>query len=931
MTAFSWQKTGIVSQIARIVIVLIIMGTLCDVFPEETNTTLPLPAKEKEIVIPQVSGMAPENKDGIAVSIPFAPAKKGEQPILRITSQEFLDYDEESNFIYGRTRTRVWYKDVYLEADRLVYDVRLNEVQAYGDIILKTREDEYKADSLWYSMDRGRGYAYGASGRRRHIFIHSDPDEKEIPTFQLLGQTDNYKPREALFRDSSYTTCDFPVPHYRIRCSEILLYPDDRIFLRGAIFYIWNIPVFYLPVYTRSLKESFPWSFYVGYASELGGYVRIAYDYYHQEQEPDIHDEDDWVKKSNGHFSAYMDFFSKRGIGMGGKYKYLFEYDRHRGMIDLYGVSDNKFEIKDYSDPDEIEDVESFKRWIVNVEHRSRISNRLSFQLGIDEMSDPDVYYDLLDRFNETRRNRVPERNVLSALNYQREQYMIRLYFNVRHRIGRDRITNFADPDDNDRDFDIDPFRREEVEEYEGYLRDRYGLVSQRLPQASVSSNYLKLGTLPFYTFTDLNIVNNLDKGLNTVDRDDDAWVRGADLYQGILHRIRLSRNYTFTTRIGFGASSMVREQYDFDYDFPDGTVFPYDLPSEDGGVTFLDEDVFLVGRRHYDDHGNLLTTAEELEDWRRKNLDDVEKYYLYSDLALYLHGRIANYLNGWIRFDIREGTKDSLGEFYESIGNGLSRHDLYNFRLPRRWISSGFHHYLLYPNISSKLDAGYNLQNEKDIYSDEELYFTSLGLKYVNNPETFQLDTSARYSGRQNLDPTDPNETTMDYIYGILNAQYIPRSKFWWTKLTLSSHRTISEGEDSSYSNGFSEYDPELDISGVLGAKIGPKYIVEGRAVFKERIADNGLSYIGALIKRDLHDFLASLMIGFKRDVHKEQYEDGKIGGDMDWDINFTMELKSPFQKSSMGAATIRTLIDVSRDSDEEERDKSLPLFVGP
>jgi hypothetical protein len=931
MAFFSCKKVAIILSIASLFFIPVILGTISSIFAEETGASPPLPTREKEIVIPEVTEMIPEKKEGIVAKIPIGPKGKTDQPLLRITSQEFLDYDEESNFIYGRARTRVWYKDVYLEADRLVYDVRLNEVQAYGDIILKTKEDEYRADSLWYSMDNGRGYAYGASGRRRNIFIHSDPREKENPAFQLLGQTDNHKPREALFRNSSYTTCDFPVPHYRISCSEILLYPDDRIFLRGATFYVWDVPVFYLPVYTRSLKESFPWSFYVGYASELGGYLRIAYDYYHLEQEPDIHDEKDWVKKSSGHLSAYMDFFSKRGMGIGGKYKYLLEYDRHRGMIDLYGISDTKFEIKDYADPDTIEELDPFKRWMANIEHRSRLSDTLSFQLGIDEMSDPDVYYDLLDRFNDTKRNRIPERNIQTALNYQKEIYIARLHFQIRNRIGRDRSANFANPEDNDQDYDIDPFRREEVDKYEGYIHNRYGLVSKRLPQLTLSSNYLKLGEFPFYTYTDINIINNLDKGLNTVGRDDDAWVRGIDLYQGILHRIRLSRNYTFTTRLGFGASSMVRENSDFNYDFPMGTAFPYDQPGEEGGLTFLDEDTFLVGRRYYDNSGNLLTTSEELEDWQRKNQDDTEKYYLYSDLMLYLHGRITNYLNGWIRYDIREGTEDSLGEFYESLGNVLSRHDLYNFRLPRHWISSGFDHFLLYPNITTQLSAGYNLQSEKDINPNEELYFTSLGMKYINNPETFKLDTSVRYSGRQKLDPSDPLESSLDYIYGIMNAQYIPLSKSWWTKVTISSHRTLTEGEESAIGYGFSEYDPELDVAGLLGAKIGPKYIVEGRIVYKERIADNGISYIGAVIKRDLHDFLASLMIGLKRDVRKEQYEDDKIEGDMDWDIHFTLQVKSPFQKSSMGAATIRTLVDVASETELTDGESSLPLFVGP
>jgi len=857
--------------------------------------------------------------------------KPDSQPLFRITSEEFLDYDEESNFIYGRTRTKVWYKDVYLEADRLIYDVRLNEVQAYGDIILKTREDEYRADSLWYSMDKGRGYAFGAKGRRKQIFIHSDSKEKEIPTFELLGQTDDHKPREALFRKSFYTTCDFPVPHYRISCKEILLYPDDRIFIRGATFYIWDVPVFYLPVYTRSLRESFPWSFYVGYASDLGAYLRIAYDYHHSVSIPDIKDEEDWKQKSRGHLSAYHDYFTKRGFGSGAKYKYFFDYGRHKGTLEIYGISDDEFEVKDYSAPDEIDEMHPFYRWIANFKHRSLISDKLTLQLSIDQMSDPDLYYEILDRFNEIKQQRKPECNMEAALSYHRNNYIARLLFNIRERIGRDRINNYADPNDNDNDLDIDPFRREELDDYEGFLRKRYGHVSKRLPQFTFSTSYLKLSPLPIYTYSDLNIINNLDKGLNILDTGDDAWVRGADLYQAFLYRWRLAPNYTLTSRLGLGASYLERQEYDFNYHFPPGTVFPYDLPNEDGGLTFLDEDTFIVGRRYYDSSGNLITTTQDLNDWRTRSLDDVEKYYLYSDFMLYFYSRLTNYLNAWIRYDIRKGTDNSLGEFYESLGDILFRHDLYNFRLPQHWARSGMQYFLLYPNITTDLSAGYNLQDEKDIYSNEELYFSSLAVKYINNPETFHINSSVRYSGRQQYDPSDPSESSTNYLYGNLNARYIPLSKLWWTSLNLSGHRNISGDDNSSWKYGFNEYDPEFDITGTLGAQIGPKYVVEGRATFKERLSNNGISYIGGIIKRDLHDFIVSVMIGLRRDIRKEEYDDDDVEGDMKWDFHFTVELKSPYQQSSMGAPSILTLLDLTKQADVAGGDNSSSLFVNP
>jgi len=918
-------------RLFRIVPAVIFLMISCLVpllsFSEELDEDEVGAVSSREIIRPLPPEPEPKEE-----KVPTLDTGKAARIPFRITSEEFLDYDEESNFIYGRARTKVWYRDIYLEADRLIYDVRLNEVQAYGNIVLETEGDEYKADSLWYSMDKGRGVAYGASGRRRNIFIHSDPEEKDLPTFELMSQTADQKPREALFRKSSYSSCDFPVPHYRIRCKEILFYPDDRVFFRGATFYIWEVPVFYLPFYTRTLDERFPWSVIVGYDSKLGAFLRIGYDYHHAEYEPALDDEGDWIKKSRGHLSAHLDFSSKRGIGYGAIYKYFFDYGKHRGIFDLYRIADKQHDVKEYSHTGETRDEEDYARWIARIQHRSQITDDIYLQLDIDEMSDPDIYYDLLDRFREKDRYRVPERNIRAALTLRRDAYIGRLLFQIRHRIGRDRITNYAYPGDNDPDYDLNPYRDEDVDDEEGYPRDRYGRVSERMPQLTFSTNYLKLGGSNFFTYTDLNIINNLDKGLNTVDDGDDAWVRGMDLYQALLYRWRLARNYTLTARLGVGASFFQRENYDFSYDFPPGTVFPYDLPYHRGGLTFLDEDTFIVGRRHYDDNGNLITTMEELEDWRKASLDDVKKYYLYSDLMLYFYARFTDYFHGWIRYDLREGTDDSLGEFYESLGDVSFRQDLYNFRLPEHWIRAGLRLFFRYPNLSTYLSGGYNLQGGDDIYANEELYFAAIGMNYVNNAETFTFDTSVRYSGRQEYDPSDPWEDQVDYIYGVMNAQYMPLSRMWWTSLNIAGHKNLgNDHDDDDNDDSFDEYDTEFNVLGILGGKVGPKYTVEGQVQYKNRVEGSGISDIRAIIKRDLHDFIASVMIGLKRDLTEQDDDDDddKKGGELQLDTQFTLEFKSPYRNAPIGAATIKTLADRMKEAEVAGDEEFPTLFV--
>lgn len=848
---------------------------------------------------------------------------------FRITSDEFLDYDEEMDFIYGRARTRIWYKDVYLEADRLIYDVRLNEVQAFGDILLQTDGDEYHAEKLWYDLDTGRGYAFDAGGRRDNIFIHGDPEETDVPSFELLDQDEERRPREAIFRNTSFTTCDFPVPHYRVRAREILLYPNDRVYFRHVTLYIREFPVLYLPAYTRSLDESFPWSFMVGYSSDLGAYLRIAYDFQHAEYEPSIRDEEDMVEKSRGHMSIFGDYFTKRGFGLGAKYKYHFDFLKHKGEMDLYAINDKRFDPMDYSSPFRIEESNDYTRWIANLKHRSQLTDEIYLQLNIDEMSDPDLYFDILDNFNDQDRSRVPERDMRAAITYRDDNIIGRMLLQRTHRIGRDRVTNYASPWDDDAAYDLDPYRREEEDDDEGFSRERYGLVSQRLPQLSFTTNYLKLGGMPLYTYTDLNIINNLDRGLNVVDKDDDSWVRGLDLYQALLYRWKFSPRYTLTARLGVGASYMMREEDEFGYDFPPGTVFPYDMPEYMGGYTFLDDETFIIGRRHYDEFGNLITTPDQLASWRKRSIDEVEDYYVYADLMLYFYARFTDYLHGWIRYDLREGTDDSLGEFYESVGNTLARQDLYRFRLPEHWLRIGLDYFLAYPNLNAFLSGGYNLQGNDDIYSKEELYYIATGLSYLSPQETFRLNTSLRYSGRQELDPSDPQEGSVDMIYGVINAQYMPVSELWWTRMSVSGHKTLND-RDEGRDRGFDEYDTEMNVTGLVGGKIGPKYVVEGSATWKERLAGSGISNVGMLVKRDLHDFIASLFLGLERDVTENEFDDDdEREGEWEIDARFTLEFKSPYQQASLGTAPIKTLAELAKEAEVAEDEFSAPMFT--
>lgn len=818
-------------------------------------------------------------------------ARKAGEISIQASEKGYLDIDEESGLIYARSGARIHSGEFTLEADRLILDLNLKEVQAYGNVVLRSPRDEVTAESMWYNFDKQEGAAFKAGGHHADLYFKAAEEEGGIPSFQRVSE------EETLFRDSSFTTCDFPVPHYRIRAKEVILYLDDRIFARGAVLYIWEVPVFYFPAYSRSLYEHTPWSFTFGHSSRLGGFVRVGYDYRHSLYEPPFEQEEQMRRRSAGHLAMKLDYFGRRGFGQGAVYKYEFGYGKHRGLVDLYGIKDRGRELEEEEHP---------YRWLARVRHRSQLSRYLTLLLNVDEIHDADLYWEMLDRFRDENQGRVPERQARGALTMANEALLARVLFEVKDRISRNRLSNFTEPGDDDLDLDEDPYNLTN-EDDEGLPRKRFGRVTERAPQLTFSTTQLKLWQLPLYYRLDLNAINNLDPGFNLIDRKDDAYVRGADLYQSLMYRLRLGERVTLLSTLGGGVAYLKRQDEEYHYDFPSGATFPYTID----GLKFAAPDVIYTGRQ-------------------QRSIQDVDPLYAYGDAEVRLNARFSEVLTAYLLYRIREGNDDSLGEYYESLGNKYFLSDLYAFRLRQHWIEGNVMYYLKFPNLYLSARGGHNLQSRDDIYANEQLNFASVGGGYQNDAKTFNMLMSTGYQSRQIRDPSDINEFRQGSVSISCVGSYVPKTKRWWARLGAHGYKALDEDplgrtrgldpSDPEYSRrkserSYYEDDTEMTLGGTLGAKIGPKYEAEISADYNSRIAD--ISSAHFIVKRDLHDFVAQVLVGFRNNPFDERDDNDENGrrGKRDWEVRFSLRLKSPYEKATLTGTTIKTLLDVQKE----------------
>ena len=809
---------------------------------------------------------------------------------ILIQSEEYLDYDEERDVIYSSARTRIWFDRYLLEADRVLVQVPLQEIQAEGNVILRAWRDpgltqmmaEIHAESLVFNYRYFEGAAGKVRGQYDVLYFKAATDPDAPPAFQMIGRD------EIHLRNVQFTTSNFPDPEYAIRTRDAVIVFDDRLFMQGATLYVRHIPILWLPAYTRSLRERFPWHVTFGRGSRLGTYLNINYNFWHSRYEPSFDDPDDLEVRNSGHAVARLDLFSERGPGIGFQYEYGFNFDQHRGRLSLYGLPSDRRRQHD------VEEDANRARWQAFAEHRSQLSPSLILNLNLDYMSDPEIYDDVLDYFEPQSRRRVPERRARAALTWWKRDYIGRVLFEAKERISRDRIANTFEPTDDDLDYDLDPFDEDFNEDDEGLPPDRYGLATARMPHLTFGTRHLRLGGgAPLFYSADLDAFHNLDKGLNFNNSKDDSFVLGLDFYQQLSYLFKFSERYTLLAQVGAGIGAMRRLDDSFGW-------APEDFLNEDGtprtDIFFVDEDTFRTAGG------------------REVSISDYNPAFFYGDLKLRFQGRFTDSLTGNLYYILREGNDDSLIEWYESVGNRTAREDLYDARIRQHWITADLRHILIRPEIQTILAAGRNLQSQSDIYSNELIQFAMIGSEYRNRARTVRLSGYARYDQYQLRDPSDPFEYQRDSVTAGVGAGYAPVHRRWWIESDLFVWKALNSDpaagdveldidvvEDRTDSDFFfQENDTDIILDTWIGRRIGEKYTVELGAEYQEFY--QGIRNARLILSRDLHSAVAQFQARYRRRPWKDT--------PTEIDVRFSFLFKLPGPMETVWAPRPRTLM---------------------
>lgn len=357
---------------------LLTAAAVAEELPEEFSSASGEELSVDEFTIDESTIMeAAESESELAGKAAEVKKKKPEIPVR--CNADNVTYNREANAIIGKGNVDVAYKDNYLKADEVEVHLATKEVEARGNVILSDGESIFTGDRIYYNFETGKGNVDGIGSRMDPWFA--------------TGQEGERVSEKVYYIQNGYvTTCDYEVPHYRVRGRHIYIYPKDKVVAKSITVYWGKVPVFFWPYYSKSLKdEQSPWVFIPGKNNKLGYYLIVGYTMW-------------WDKVLGGKLRAipHIHWYQNRGLGYGVNFKYGL-LSKIRSKFRSFYIDDREMEVKTTDALGVVTSgKERAKRWRLGWDYAQIIGKKISALASLNYLSDSTVLFDYYkDEFQE--------------------------------------------------------------------------------------------------------------------------------------------------------------------------------------------------------------------------------------------------------------------------------------------------------------------------------------------------------------------------------------------------------------------------------------------------------------------------------------------------------------------------------------------------
>lgn len=135
------------------------------------------------------------------------------------------------------------------------------------------------------------------------------------------------KQDQYILKKAELTCCSIEKPHYTLYVGKADLIPEDRIIAYNAVLKIGKVPVFYFPIFYRSLNTDRLFTTYIDFDQSANtGFGFLTSTVY---------------ARNNFRAAANLDYYTKSGIGYGLDIGYL-DPQKFRGSLQAYTIYDEE-------------------------------------------------------------------------------------------------------------------------------------------------------------------------------------------------------------------------------------------------------------------------------------------------------------------------------------------------------------------------------------------------------------------------------------------------------------------------------------------------------------------------------------------------------------------------------------------------------------
>jgi LPS-assembly protein len=207
------------------------------------------------------------NAEGKGGMTPLDFDKDSKEPV--IINGDTVEYDEAGKTASANGNVSIIYQDLKVTCKKAMFHSDTKEVIAEGDVILTQDKNVFKGEKVVYNVETKTGTVV-----KPNVFID--------PTFYGGGEKAEKLSKEHYYIKRGYvTTCDKEHPHYRVQSRQLNVYLDDRVTASNILMFVGDVPIFYFPYYSHSLKDKHPGVTIVpGKNDDWGYFVLTSWRYY---------------------------------------------------------------------------------------------------------------------------------------------------------------------------------------------------------------------------------------------------------------------------------------------------------------------------------------------------------------------------------------------------------------------------------------------------------------------------------------------------------------------------------------------------------------------------------------------------------------------------------------------------------------------------